>query len=263
MSSLWRKDRSMRVFLAATTCGMSKKTREEAIKNNKPLYMLETFFSGEKTCKKVLDEVGPDNFLLDSGAFSFMSGAECSKEELTHYMERYIQFINQNNVKYFFELDVDTIFGIDFVHELRKRLEQETQKQCIPVWHKGRGIEYWKWMCNNYKYIAIGGLVFHVKKQEYKSIKKMVDYAYKKGVKVHGLGFTKTKELDDWKFYSVDSASWTKAAALGQQVHFFNGKEISSRQLKKGDKKVKLGNLVAHNLGEWCKYQKYMNLKRW
>ena len=192
-----------------------------------------------------------------------MSGAECSKGQLTEYMERYIQFIKQNNIKYFFELDVDTIFGIEFVHELRKKLERETQKQCIPVWHKSRGIEYWKWMCDNYKYVAIGGLVFHVKKQEYEYIKEMVNYAYQKGVKVHGLGFTKTKEVEQYKFYSVDSASWTKGAALGQQVHTFNGLYVESRRINKGNKKVKLSKLVAHNLKEWCKYQKYMDLKRW
>ena len=216
----------MRIYFASTTAGMSKAQREDVVERCKPLYMLETFFSGERTCKKVLEDVGTENFLLDSGAFSFMSGAECSKEMLQGYLERYIKFIKENNVKYFFELDVDTIFGIEFVEELRRKLERETQRPCIPVWHKSRGIEYWKWMCDNYKYIAIGGLVFHVKKQEYASIKKMVDYAYSKGVKVHGLGFTKTKELEDWKFWSVDSASWTKSAALGQQAHFFNGKSV-------------------------------------
>lgn len=255
----------MRIFLAATTSGMSKQIREEVIKEAKPKYMLETFFSGENTCKKVLLDAGnPENFLLDSGAFSYMSGAECSKEQLTEYMERYIKFIKENNVKYFFELDVDTIFGIDFVHELRKKLERETQKQCIPVWHKSRGIEYWKWMCDNYKYIAIGGLVTsHIKKQEYELVSKMVEYAYNKGVKVHGLGFTKTKELENYKFFSVDSATWTKGAALGRQANFFNGRHMEQRQINKGNKKVKLSHLVAHNFKEWCKYQRYMDLKRW
>ena len=253
----------MRIYLAATTSGMTSEQRERAMEKGTPLYMLETFFNGERVCKKVLNDVGADNFLLDSGAFSFMSGAECTKETLLGYLDRYIKFINENNVKYFFELDVDTIFGIEFVEEMRRKLERETQKQCIPVWHKGRGIEYWKRMCEGYKYIAIGGLVFHVKKQEYESIKKMVDYAYNKGVKVHGLGFTKTKELEDWKFWSVDSASFTKAAALGRQAHFFNGRNLNQRQINAGNKKVKLSELVAHNMVEWCKYQKYMNNKRW
>lgn len=142
MPMLRGRDRDMRVFLASTTSAMNKETRNQAILEGKPIYFLETFYSGEKTCKKVLNDVGYENFLLDSGAFSFMSGAECSKKMLIEYMERYIKFINENNIKYFFELDVDTIFGIEFVEELRAKLEQETNKKCIPVWHKGRGIEY-------------------------------------------------------------------------------------------------------------------------
>ena len=149
------------------------------------------------------------------------------------------------------------------MEQLRKKLETETNKKCIPVWHKGRGIEYFKKMCDDYEYIAIGGLVFHVKKQEYDLIRKMVLYAYKKGVKVHGLGFTKTKELDKYKFYSVDSTSWTKGAALGQQIYFFDGKSIQSRQLQKNGKKVKLSKLEKHNFMEWCKFQKYMDKKGW
>lgn len=253
----------MRVFLAATTAGMTKAIREEAFQTGRPKYLLETFFAGEKTCSQVLSNTTTENFLLDSGAFSYMSGAECTKEQLVQYMDRYINFINEHDVKYFFELDVDTIFCLPFVEQLRQRLEQSTQKKCIPVWHKGRGIEYWKWMCDHYEYVAIGGLVFHVKKQEYEAIQKMVAYARSKGVKVHGLGFTKTKELDDYQFFSVDSASWTKAAALGQQVHLFNGHHIETRKLQQGNKKARLPKLVAHNLVEWCKYQRYMDAKEW
>jgi len=249
----------MRIFLAATTSGFNNEIRSKMFKECKPLYCLETFFNGEKTCLKVLNDVGKENFLLDSGAFSYMSGAKCTKETLLEYLQKYINFINKYDIKYFFELDVDTIFGIEFVEEMRKKLEKETSKKCIPVWHKGRGIEYWKKMCKNYKYVAVGGLVFHVKKQEWPLIKKMVDYAYTKGVKVHGLGFTKTKELKNYKFYSVDSASWTKAGALGQQVHFFNGQYIISRPINKGNKKVLLNKLVAHNFKEWVKFQKYMD----
>ena len=241
----------MRIFLAGTQTGMSAKEREKCFNETPPLYILETFFSGEKACLKALQRVGNENFLLDSGAFSYMNGAKCTKEILLEYLDRYIAFIKKYDIKYFFELDVDTIFGIEFVEMMRKKLETETGKKCIPVWHKGRGIEYWKKMVANYKYVAIGGLVFHVKKQEWPLIKKMVDYAYAKGVKVHGLGFTKTKILDDYKFWSVDSASWVRAAGMGQQIHFFDGKSMISRPINKGNKK------------EWVKYQKYMNIKKW
>ena len=101
--------------------------------------------------------------------------------------------------------DRDNIFGLSKVEEWRRKMERTTGRQCIPVWHKGRGVEYWKKMCREYKYVAIGGLVFHVKKQEYELIKKLVHYAAVRGVKVHGLGFTKTKSLNEYEFYSVDS----------------------------------------------------------
>lgn len=253
----------MRIFLAATHEGMSVDTRKKLIERGKPRYILETFFNGEKKCKNALENVGTENFLLDSGAFSFMSGAECTKEMLMEYLDRYIKFIRDNDIRYFFELDVDTIFGIEFVEMMRRKLEGETQKQCIPVWHKGRGVEYWKQMCDRYKYVAIGGLVFHVKKQEYELIKKMVNYAYHRGVKVHGLGFTKTKELKNWKFYSVDSASWAKAAGRGQQRNDFNGKSIDARRIGGNGKKIYLSELICHNGIEWCKYQRYMDSQRW
>ena len=247
----------MRIFLACTNSVGNK----NIIKKSK--YILESFYSGEKNCLFALNNCDKECFLLDSGAFSYMSGASCTKEMLLDYLDRYIAFINRYDIKYFFELDVDTIFGIEFVEYMREKLERETGKQCIPVWHKGRGVEYWKKMVANYKYVAIGGLVFHVKKQEWPLIKKLVDYAYAKGVKVHGLGFTKTKILDNFKFYSVDSASWVRAAGMGQQIHFFDGKSILARPLQKGNKKAYGSKLSAHNFKEWVKYQKYMNTKKW
>jgi hypothetical protein len=114
-------------------------------------------------------------------------------------------------------------------------------------------------MCEVYSYVAIGGLVFHVKKQEYQLIRQLVEYAYYKGIKVHGLGFTKTKELSTYKFYSVDSASWVISATRGQQIHFFQDGHINARPLKKKGRKANLPKLVAHNMIEWTKFQKYMD----
>jgi hypothetical protein len=248
----------MKVFLACITSCSSKENRKEFLKKNKPLYLLESFYSGEKVCKEVLDIVGIDNFLLDSGAFSYMNGVKSTKEELEIYLEEYIKFINKYDIKYFFELDVDVIFGIDFVERLRKRLEEGTGKKCIPVWHKSRGIEYWKTMVENYDYIAIGGLAIkHIKKKEYPLIRKMVDYAYSKGVKVHGLGFTQTKELSKYKFYSVDSSSWLSSVSRGQVLNYFNGYTMQNKKLDKGNKKVVISKMLEFNLKEWIKFQKY------
>lgn len=156
----------MKVFLASSHEGLTVKNREALIEKGRPRYLLETFFNGEKKCRETLGNVGVDNFLLDSGAFSYMSGAECTKKTLWEYAEKYAEFIVRHNVKNYFELDVDTIFGIDFVEDIRKMLESKTNRPSMPVWHKGRGVEYFKKMVSDYDYIAIGGLVFHVKQSE-------------------------------------------------------------------------------------------------
>ena len=226
----------MRVFLASTGSGMSKGLRDKTVKICRPRYILETFFNGEKSCLEAMSIVGNDS-----------------------YIDKYIKFIINYKIKHYFEIDVDNIFGLDRVEFWRNKMESAIGYQCIPVWHKGRGVEYWKRMCKKYSYIAIGGLVFHVKKQEYELIRRLVEYAYYRGVKVHGLGFTKTRELKNYKFYSVDSASWVVSATRGQQIHFFKNGYIKTRQLEKKGHKVDLPKLVAHNMIEWTKFQKYMD----
>lgn len=252
----------MRVYLATILAGMRPENVQTLVSNGKPKYLLNTFYEGEKACKKVLEIAGnPNNFLLDSGAFSFMSGAECSETIIEEYAERYADFIIKNGVTQYFEIDVDTIFGLPFAEKIRCKLETKTGVQSIPVWHKNRGVDYWKRMCEEYKYIAIGGLVFHVKQQEWPLIHKMVDYAAYKGVKVHGLGFTKTKLLDKWNWYSVDSSSWKTSAIRGSIKHKFNGKYIESEPIKKEGYKMDQRLLAMYNGIEWCKYQKYMEMR--
>ena len=117
-------------------------------------------------------------------------------------------------------------------------------------------------MCAEYQYIAIGGLVFHVKQKEWPLIHKMVNYAADRGVKVHGLGFTKTRELENWLFYSVDSSSWKTAAIRGSNRHVFNGRYIETHNVKKEGYKTDQRLLAAYNGIERCKYQRYMDIRR-
>ena len=49
-------------------------------------------------------------FLLDSGAFTFMSNNK-KGVDWNEYVDRYIEFINKHDVKYFFELDIDSVVG--------------------------------------------------------------------------------------------------------------------------------------------------------
>lgn len=111
----------MRVYLAATDGGMTKAQKEEVIKKYPPKYLLETFYKGEKTCCVAMNIVGNENFLLDSGAFSYMNGKHTTKKDMDKYVKKYIYFINQYDVKHFFEMDVDSIFGLETVEQWRKQ----------------------------------------------------------------------------------------------------------------------------------------------
>ena len=61
-------------------------------------------------------------FLLDSGAFTFMNNSKSVDFDL--YLDKYIDFIIEKNIKYFFELDIDSIVGYKKVLQLRERLER-------------------------------------------------------------------------------------------------------------------------------------------
>lgn len=253
----------MRVYLASLSTGMSCAVREKAVGQTPPKYLLETFFNGEKACDRALGLVGVENFLLDSGAFSYMNGAHASLQQMEDYISRYIQYIKMRNIRYFFEIDVDKLFGIQQVEDWRKRIERETGFPCIPVWHKQRGVDYWKRMCREYEYVAVGGLVLDMRTQEFEHVRKMVMYAHDLGNRVHGLGFTKTKLLPSYPFYSVDSSSWTVAAARGQHLYTFQDGRMRQRSIRQEGRKANLESIIAHNLGEWVKYQKYADSWRY
>ena len=86
-----------------------------------------------------------------------MNGKSITEKQMEEYIEKYICHIKKYNVKYFFEMDVDCIFGLEKVEIWRKKIENQTGIKSIPVWHKSRGIDYFKRMVDEYDYIAIGG----------------------------------------------------------------------------------------------------------
>ena len=198
-------------------------------------------------------------FLLDSGGFTFIFSykKEITEEVINEYLQRYIDFINEQDVKYFFNLDLDTVIGVEKTEELRRRLEKGTGKKCIPVWHKCMGLESWKKLTKEYDYVAIGTI------KEWTSyplaLKKLNQIAKKNHCKVHGLGYTKTnaKELG---FYSVDSTSWKSGNMYGRLMIFkhnkMTGVKLKNKRLKSGDM---YSVVEKHCLQEWLKYQKYLD----
>ena len=80
-------------------------------------------------------------------------------------------------------------------------------------------------MVKNYKYVAIGGIRQEIGKKRYKYFKLFLDEAHKHNCRVHGLGFTRTNDLESIPFDSVDSTSY-QCGARFFLPHRFDGKKI-------------------------------------
>ncbi len=203
-----------KIFLASIKC-----VKSIIIPNYKPHYVLESFMNLRPKTKTTEDFMKwclqADEFLLDSGAFSFMNKSKKSSnftdETLKKYIDDYIEFINTYDVKNFFEMDIDCVIGYDKVKQIRDYIEKGTGKKVIPVWHITRGIEDFHEMCKKYKYVAIGGIASkEIKPSQHHMLFELCDIAHSYGCKIHGLGYLSLTVLNDRKcpFDTVDGTSW-------------------------------------------------------
>lgn len=195
--------------------------------------------------------------MLDSGAFTYMNGRDAKNINWDKYIEEYADFINKMCPTYFIELDIDFLVGYEEVKRLRRKLEQLTNRQPIPVWHKNRGKQEFINMCKEYPYVALGGFAVKDWRQEdFKYIPWFIQTAHKYGAKIHGLGFTSIEGMKVCHFDSVDSSSWSIGNRYGSINLFQNGvmKNIdkpSGMRLKDSFK------VACHNFREWQKLARY------
>lgn len=246
----------MKIYLAgvAPWRGGQERIYDDAIMKHRP-YILESFYYTDEDTERLLPYFG--DFLLDSGAFTFMQGNHSGKINWEEYIERYADFINRNRIEKFFELDIDSVVGYKKVLEYRKKLEQLTSKPCIPVWHKSRGIQDFKKTCDEYGYIAIGGIVAkEITQDEYPKLPVLINEAHKRGAKIHGLGFTALNWLKICHFDSVDSTAWTTGNRFGF-VYKFTGKTMTKIDAPKGKRLGDSRKVALINYTEWIKFQKY------
>jgi hypothetical protein len=246
----------MKIFLADTSLRKAYCIEEQ--KRFKP-YTLESFFYCDRVTEEILIPNSGD-FLLDSGAFTFMQGRGGSPD-FDDYTERYADFINRNKIDKFFELDIDSVVGYDRVKKIRARLERLTGKQSIPVWHKSRGKDEYISHCKDYPYVAIGGLVDGAKKGEYarqlwKYFPWFINTAHENGAKIHALGFTSLDGIRKYHFDSVDSTAWTTGNRFGY-LYWFDGQTIRKKDAPKGYRINNSRAAALNNYVEWIKFQQY------
>jgi len=240
----------MRICLAGTASAFG--SQDYGLVSQSP-YLLESFYYIKPWQFPLIHEC--DLFLLDSGAFTFFSSGR--HVDWQDYLQRYARFVNEQDVEHFFELDIDALVGYDMVLEMRKYLERETQRKCVPVWHANRGKEDYLRMCDAYDYVAIGGLVSKEMTQKMqRSFPWFIDRAHASGAKIHGLGFVKQDKLPMYHFDSVDCTSW--CSGRFSRTYIFTGDKVKGVYANTRGKRIKSIDAVNKtSFQEWIKFQKY------
>lgn len=199
-----------------------------------------------------------EEMLIDSGAHSFQKG---KKVDWIKYTKQYAEFIkkfDRPNIIGYFEMDVDNVIGYDKVLELRKILEKASNK-IIPVWHKNRGVDDFKKMCQQYsgKVVAITGFKNEdIQDHQYLMFLK---YAKKYNCRVHCLGMTRKKVLDKVPFDYVDSSSWVQSSVFGR----IDGKGKVSKDFSKTKREVVFQeNYMAGKRMQDFYYQKWRKVNK-
>lgn len=245
----------MKVFLSGLESSEKNIIDELIQKGEKVDYILSSYYYLRKK-PHLIDKLKliSTQILIDSGAHSFQKGKKVSWKEYTTEYSNWIKENDSQQILGYFEMDIDNVIGYGEVLKLRNQLEKVTNN-IIPVWHKNRGIEEFKKMCKQYKYIAITGFKNEdIKDNQYLMFLK---YAKQHKCKVHCLGMTRLKILNKIPFDSVDSSTWKQAGNFGEYRKFQNGRLKIFNQRKKFTTEY----LDKQNFYEFVKLQKYYKYK--
>lgn len=184
--------------------------------------------------KKERPPEATNHFFLDSGAHSLYTKEVIAKKhsegyrfyetpEFWSYVDRYCEFVKANTKGIDNYANVDVIFNPELSWEVLKYIENEHGLNPVPVIHYNTPLEWIdKHLDAGYEYLGIGGLGQEVMKYHYfqwadKVFERLCPASndFKPIVKTHGFAITTWSILRRYPWFSVDSASWTKAGGFG------------------------------------------------
>ena len=156
------------------------------------------------------------HWFIDSGAFSVFTGkAEIDLEEYT---------------KDLFTWGCEVYAGLDVIGNAKQtKVNCDTMKEAglnpIPTFHFGEDYSYLKHYCEEYDYIALGGVA---QLRTYPRVSAWLDNCFKIikdyfPIKVHGFAITGERYLKKYPFYSVDSTSWLAGGKFNQVMGVKDG----------------------------------------
>lgn len=175
-------------------------------------------------------------FFIDSGAYTYITDPKYSSytvEQWEDQIKRYLNWARKNKDVIFAiaNLDLEFLVGEQKVREWNvKYFEPFMLETGIPVcfiWHECNGAEGWEFYCKRYPYV---GFSFITGDNDVGLALQMIKVAEKYDAVVHGMGMTRTNELQKLPFYTSDSTTWLVGLQYGE-VNYWTGNKMS--RLKK------------------------------
>ena len=197
--------------------------------------------------------------ICDSGAFSFMTDPKRMRRmDIDEYCDNYCEFIKKHDVTNFFELDVDTLLGVDKARGLRSRIEKNAKRRPIPVWHRERGKKGWEEMCDDYDYVALplsgkNDTSQWIAQDDYRRLWWLVNEAHKRGARIHALGLGMNQRLyKRGAFFSCDSVAYLSNALYGGGFNYFEPtKGIWRKSAKSKPFRYNTAEVLNQSLAQW------------
>jgi hypothetical protein len=144
-------------------------------------------------------------------------------KEFYDYCDQYASFIKEHAEAIDFYVNVDAIFHPEYSYRTLKYLEQKHGLKPIPVIHYNTPLEWVeKHLADGYKFIGLGGLGQDATTNDYikwaNGVYNLICDQPSRNplVKTHGFAMTSWRLMRRYPWWSVDSASWIKAAGYGR-----------------------------------------------
>ena len=196
------------------------------------------------------EELRIDNVMLDSGAFSVLTGRATVKlEEYANYAHDLLtsQFV-QKKVRQIELVNLDVIAKHRKNRQEREQCAKESYDNWIrlkelgvdtlPVFHARESFKWLDKMLEQSSYIGLGGVADQSVKANSEWFDLVFTYLKKLNIpnlKVHGFGQTSRRILERYDWTSVDSTSAFKAAGYGKIFYNYNTRAtINVMNLRRG-----------------------------
>lgn len=187
------------------------------------------YYHRDNDLDQMVSDLGGDvDLFADSGAYSaFTVGTQIGLGDYIRWLKRWDHLINVRA-----NLDV---IGDPAASAVHHRTLTETGLEVLPVFHLGEPWTVLEDMCEQYSYVALGGLVPYLAGDRHRAalmqwLVKAHVIARKRGTALHGFGLTSAQLVKDLPFYSLDSSSYTFGCRFGL-TYLWDAKALNMRSI--------------------------------